>query len=1753
MAEVSQNIKYVKLDDGVSFSLVRTNPKLTTNTKLMYNGKKMYMESYTSSDLLNRTMYKNVAIRPNSTYKRDIANFLVGSGEQAYSVYQNFSDITISDSYDNQFETLYWCGAEYIESSFYSEEIGFIAPLYLREKLPNYFLIFRLDTPSNFNLKVNANGEKIDSKFDFKTDILDKAVLIKTFDLREGSVLGNYIHNYINQDTFEFDKSMYVNFSNGEVTYYGINKNNGVLQKKVENFEFELLKNDNPILKNDKWFTEGFERNNLIFPYIMNIEYVFDDDNFKNEGESYDFARYIGLYCNNIEFGEFSDFDELNTTEENIIYYFEDNKNILHRYVKKLNVNIDGSDIEDINKYVIKIDGKEINKFDKSLISGFEKDRISGYAEPLDINEGFINRAQYGFEILKPLEPGDWVGIEYDGHVECYFADDKNVDDVDVEKKYDMLIGEYEDFRFSVNEESTIKDIAEALVKSVNRNKKSKFEAKYSNNVVAFYAKKEGKEYNGSEIGGAKILMEASLLYNRKISIPVSDYIQHISGNNRPIEYISDSDDVVSAPNEDNILTNDEKSLFGDYYVDYFAGACDVDIDYKTDTYKNVFKIHFNEYEIFDVNRYLKTNNGDGRRITTNMIYIDAEGKIDYNYRIIIVEDAQNNTSDYDVSVSSTYNVEILDKFKANHGVLSWFPVKDFDFDINSSIYGNYSAFKYECETLLGNNINYKLSHHTTDTYADSDLYSTTEETKYLLNNLAKSPFINEYGEDLNTEYDYYNEQFQPDLCLLSKTAPYISKWGYYDEQKDSCENPYRLNVSKMFGVSNLSANMYLRNCDEKEYTHSMPYYMQFGNQNNGVEFYKKHYQYILSDEIYINNNKVKEDSDDFVDKNTLETFLDCVNYWINMFKKTDEDMFSYFFSGKKYGKRFDKKYSRMFGGNKFHNPSTLFRGVKFEIVRQFNGIEKKSSEYNDYKFSFVYIPVMIDTITFDSNVYFVKNDTFKFIVGIVFVNTMLGIHKHNIFNTNIDYFYKGFLYGACKNIIRPENPTPDISFNLVLNYNDAEGNPKKLDKIPLDIVHSEDIEKKYDVRVESNTFYMWRECAEKEKDEQEVLITTKRNINDIKLEDIFCELNESNITGTPNTENVDYIYSIESLDHKLLEIHNMFDDFEKDGEDGFGLYMSKYYEKYDVTIYKKKNYKYCGYISCEKNAPDIKIENSVFTDICDNKYEIIQDKGKLEDKYINIGYNVDISKLYLKSESLKNIFYNLDTESSVIYIRIYDVYDSDSKINNYYVCKDYSDYFNKVYNKENSINTDNIIVGYIKFNIENGYIEITSLKDLKDKIFCRGGNIENLRIDICIRDNFDSRFESLGYNNYFSIFDNISMCKITESINNDYNVKYYSTVEDNKYKIRVIEPDSIEIEDKYESFPIKITQKNKNVIGSFEINKKQNPDNIGIKVINRYSGFYNPIFNDILYYGDYTFTKSVNKEKYELAYSNTNIDYNFVDDYGKFGIIKNMYYHKTNISNSDNILNFENPIYPLIDEYAIDFREDYNIFSSSWDEGYFISQDDLENKSYCESIGSMKNGLCMFGSKYLNLPDYIFIDTFENGDVWDERISVDIRDNTDMEFMYKEINNRTVRYVLFIEKRLKRYLKEHLKDVFSKYINKNYSFGNKESIEDDVEEYVEKNLLKLYKLDKVYMYVKSDMMKIKDKNIENEYLKYMNKNNDIKIRDGFPSVYVNGKNVIKESKFTMSKINEFDRLIVYNLKQGYKESFGFGISIKLK
>ena len=557
----------------------------------------------------------------------------------------------------------------------------------------------------------------------------------------------------------------------------------------------------------------------------------------------------------------------------------------------------------------------------------------------------------------------------------------------------------------------------------------------------------------------------------------------------------------------------------------------------------------------------------------------------------------------------------------------------------------------------------------------------------------------------------------------------------------------------------------------------------------------------------------------------------------------------------------------------------------------------------------------------------------------------------------------------------------------------------------------------------------------------------------------------------------------------------------------------------------------------CQVVTPDIEFNDLILEDVCDIEWEHYDEENDF--KY---GYKVDVSDLHFKSESLQNILINMGVEDSIKKIIFYNTDGSEGK-SSLVGSKDGKVIF------ENGVDKCKITVNY-----NNGSVTIKSNSTILESHGINNESIENLKMFISIKDKFDSNFDSLGLKNYFSVFKQLSMYNITDNINSDFNVKYYSTVEDNNFKIRVIEPDCIEIEDKYEAVPVEVTQNNKSIVGSVDIKRKRDTDKIGIKVINRYSGFYNPIFNDILYYDDYTYTKNIgvlpNVVKFELPYSNTNIDYNYNDGYGEFGVIKNMYYHKTNTSISDKILSSKKPIYPAINEYALDYR-DYNIFSSSWDDGYFISQDNLDNRSICEGIGSMKDGLCMFGSKYMNLPDYIFVDTFENGKLWSEKTVMGDRDNTDTEIMYKEVNERSVVYNLFIEKRLKRYLKESLLEVFSKYINKNYSFGNKGTIEDDVDEYVEKNLLKLYKVDKIYMYIKDERMRINDRTIENDYLNYMDKNNEYRIKNGFPVVEVNGEMMMKDSKFIMSKLNEFDRRVTYNLKAGYKESFGFGVSFK--
>ena len=405
-------------------------------------------------------------------------------------------------------------------------------------------------------------------------------------------------------------------------------------------------------------------------------------------------------------------------------------------------------------------------------------------------------------------------------------------------------------------------------------------------------------------------------------------------------------------------------------------------------------------------------------------------------------------------------------------------------------------------------------------------------------------------------------------------------------------------------------------------------------------------------------------------------------------------------------------------------------------------------------------------------------------------------------------------------------------------------------------------------------------------------------------------------------------------------------------------------------------------------------------------------------------------------------------------------------------------------------------------------------------------------------QDDSDSDVDEFEKFNEYSVNHIKKMIDKQKNIEDNNNIVEYI---DNDFSINIQHPDTISVYDIFTCTPVIVNNNQKSVVGSVDVDLKPDINTLRMKMINRYSGYYNPIFKDVLFFKNINYIDEEKKEQ-ECHFSNTSFDYTYSDNYGKFGIINNMWFHKVNDSGKD-IITTLTPYYPLTGQYALDSK-DYNIFSSNWDMYYHTRQLDLINSENCRNVSSMNNGLCMFGSKYLNVPEVIEINGFEqNG--WDGIWNEDWITNQDAcpgEIMYNEINDNSVDFYLFLTKRIIRFFKDKLRDEFKKYISGDYSYGIA-GIEDDMEEYIKKNILKLYKLEKVRMFVRRTKKGQHNSRIENDYNAYLKEDSNYFMSHGFTEV----------KTMTMTKINrnDFDRKIVYNLRRGSQEDFGFSFFLR--
>ena len=108
-----------------SFALLRTNPKLTTNIKLIADSKnKLFLESFDATPELSTSTYKGFEVNPYGFYSYDLNRFYnrnqdILSENVAYYVYEEDPSINVRTQYNQQFDFTYGYGFANKDSNFY--------------------------------------------------------------------------------------------------------------------------------------------------------------------------------------------------------------------------------------------------------------------------------------------------------------------------------------------------------------------------------------------------------------------------------------------------------------------------------------------------------------------------------------------------------------------------------------------------------------------------------------------------------------------------------------------------------------------------------------------------------------------------------------------------------------------------------------------------------------------------------------------------------------------------------------------------------------------------------------------------------------------------------------------------------------------------------------------------------------------------------------------------------------------------------------------------------------------------------------------------------------------------------------------------------------------------------------------------------------------------------------------------------------------------------------------------------------------------------------------------------------------------------------------------------------------------------------------------------------------------------------------------------------------------------------------------
>jgi len=980
-----------------SFGLLRTNPKLSSNVKILVDSQdSVFLESFSANDELSKSKYKRYTVSSQGDYYFDLYRFynqrVPTQLDDIFSVASKDRSISIKNEFGLQYDDFYQYGAQSKNSTLYTEEFSMFSPLWIEpSNIPDYFIIFRTDDPVSVSTKTLTNQadpatiDLVSNPKHFINNILDKSQIVTSFDLTAKSNIGRYIRNHAGSSLFPESSLMMSYEKNNYAEYNGISVTNPGFTSKSKNLFYDTWPQDKTIIEYESIVTNGFSELGVVSSNILNLEFLFDD-NLKST--KYEFYRYFGLFVNAAEYNKFyldgdSLFSDRFIQSEQIPIPIQNDIGYSTNVEDQVQTNATG-----IVLYAKQPPISSIAPTSLGGTSAFFASRITsnmpriGYVK--DIKNKFHkikNDSLYETGTLKlddnSVNWKDFTGystptnyidaefnLEVNGRPSCVI-DFQNTPINDDEFRLLFIDTNEIGVNLSILDAFTLTATDSIKATTAESNLYSSLGTK--SNIAQAFANcvNTRYEYYPDFVSiravniGSKVCIFSSIPSATWNKIKVSSYSSAVLESQIAINFITGSTGYTLGSYQSS--PQPYSTVLGFVATGNFVGG--------NNNPKAKVKISANSTSLLNNTNYLMTTTTNSK-IDTVIPYMDepvlnVRGEIigftDFdNYYTVNITDTEK-----DIVLTSSQQIPIISLGYNECGLLSVYQFKDFDFDFYSTQYmktADADRVKLD-EWYLGAT----GPDGATSSFAAAAV--GVSGATFWINPIigSSSSFVENGGyfglmgipnlfadtdSVITNEYDRLKENFVKQLVLPSRVSPFISKWVFDDDSVDVRQNPYRLNSSSAFRYPNFGPSFREFSSDAKFYTHEWLYLQKYPPYMNLQE---------KIDSFSYFNDPINIGSTYTSGTGSTAFGLSTVDGPTNV----DLDYFREYFTRETIGVTAvstQTKYSTFAYGQENRFSETMFRGVKAVIKPKvdyenvnYNIQElkfQKSTKYNDYKFA---------------------------------------------------------------------------------------------------------------------------------------------------------------------------------------------------------------------------------------------------------------------------------------------------------------------------------------------------------------------------------------------------------------------------------------------------------------------------------------------------------------------------------------------------------------------------------------------------------------------------------------------------------------------------------------------------------------------------------------------------------------------------------------------------------------------------------